>query len=305
MRPYAAVLAGYYGFGNLGDDLLAEATVEMLSREGINRSRMAVLSNDPAGSRLGIRAVNRWSPREVWNILGLSETLVLGGGGLFQDATSTRSCLYYWSLVKAARLRGVNVRAEGQSVGPLSTLIGRAAARNALRSCRSVTVRDVPSQRLCSEMGVSAALTRDLVFILNDKISAPIPASNAKFLINLRPWPGGLPMRFANSVRDGGISAYAPLLGVAMSDEDEALMSRLVKVGDLPPMPIEHPRDLSEAAALWSGAAGAAGMRLHFAVLSVMFGVGALVVPYDPKVTAFAEENGLAVWGGGIGISVR
>ena len=49
-RRYRAALAGYYGFGNLGDELLAQASLEALERVGVDWERVVVLSNDPKGT---------------------------------------------------------------------------------------------------------------------------------------------------------------------------------------------------------------------------------------------------------------
>jgi polysaccharide pyruvyl transferase WcaK-like protein len=88
-------------------------------------------------------------------------------------------------------------------------------------------------------------------------------------------------------------------LGVALAEEDERLMSEMIGRGQLPEMPVERVRSLGDAVRVWSGAVGAAGMRLHFAVLSVMARVPLVAVPYDPKVESFAEAHGVPLWRGG------
>ena len=46
-REFRVALCGYYGFGNLGDELLAEALIAALERCGIKRGEMAMLSASP------------------------------------------------------------------------------------------------------------------------------------------------------------------------------------------------------------------------------------------------------------------
>lgn len=306
-----AALAGYYGFGNLGDELLAEASIAMLARCGVERDRIVVLSNDPGDSkrRFGTDAVSRWRMTAVLGALRRSDTLLLGGGGLFQDATSLRSCLYYWGLVRAARRCGAIPWALGQSVGPLSTQTGRFLARDALRRCRVVQVRDESSRALCEAMGLSVEIGRDLVLSLGDALRSKMIANPngdplngnlnsfmPKFLLNLRPFTDGLPERFARAVSEGTLFFGASPVGVALADEDEALIRRLMERGDLPAMPIERLRNLDDAARIWSGAVGAMGMRLHFSVLSALAGIPLIAVPYDPKVAAFASEHNVPLW---------
>ena len=117
-RRYRVALAGYYGFGNLGDELLARASLEALERSGVPRERVVVLSNDSEGSARALEAaaVSRWSLRALVAVLRSSETLLLGGGGLFQDGTSLRSCLWYWGLVRLARVCGAVPWALGRGI---------------------------------------------------------------------------------------------------------------------------------------------------------------------------------------------
>ena len=56
---------------------------------------------------------------------------------------------------------------------------------------------------------------------------------------------------------------------------------------------IERVAGLEEAARLWPGASAAVGMRLHFALLSALWGTPLAVLPYDPKVEAFARGVGV------------
>ncbi|HRX27120.1 MAG TPA: polysaccharide pyruvyl transferase family protein, partial [Aminivibrio sp.] len=125
-RRYRAVLCGYYGFGNLGDELLASALVEAFEKIGVPRDELAILSASPADTErsLSLRAVNRWKTTEVFRLLRESDTLLLGGGGLFQDVTSVRSSAYYWGMIRLASLAGALPWAVGQSVGPFRTLSG-------------------------------------------------------------------------------------------------------------------------------------------------------------------------------------
>ena len=70
-------------------------------------------------------------------------------------------------------------------------------------------------------------------------------------------------------------------------------MCTLAESGLLHLSRIERVAGLEEAARLWPGSTAAIGMRLHFAVLSVLWGMPLIVLPYDPKVAAFAESVGV------------
>ncbi|MDR1966943.1 MAG: polysaccharide pyruvyl transferase CsaB [Synergistaceae bacterium] len=298
MRPRRAsfdvLLAGYFGFGNLGDEMLALAAVDNLNCCGIQKDKIAILSNDPGGSRmrLGIEAFDRWNASSVLRALGSSRSLMLAGGGLFQDSTSVRSCVWYWGLVRAARLLSASVIALGQSVGPLSSPISKAVAKNAFRSCRYVAVRDASSARALSEMKVSCEIMPDLAMSL----SLPEHAVGRReaILINVRPAGNG--DRSASAVLKSAralASMGEKLLCAAMSDEDAQLMKKYQMSRELPPAKIVTPQSLEEFAALAAEAKAAVGMRLHFGILSALAGLGVALSPYDPKVSSFADEWGI------------
>ena len=56
---FEAVLFGYYGFANLGDELLAQEMLSLYEKNCISRERIAILSADPEKSSadLGIHSV--------------------------------------------------------------------------------------------------------------------------------------------------------------------------------------------------------------------------------------------------------
>jgi hypothetical protein len=173
-------------------------------------------------------------------------------------------------------------------------------------------------------LGLSADLGRDPVLSLSSLDGAfcgdafqdaPPQETGSRFLVNLRPCAAerDLPERFARAIfaffafsgasgsdhqGESGASGRR-YVGVALAGEDERLMSDLIGRGCLPPMPIERIGSLEDAARVYGGASGAVGMRLHFAVLSVLARVPLAAVPYDPKVESFAEAYGVPLWRGG------
>lgn len=285
-------LAGYFGFGNLGDELMLRAEVELLREMGFAGELFALYGpkGDPPP---GVGRVDRWSLAEVVRVLGGSDLLILGGGSIFQDATSLRSPLYYAALVFLARAMGVRVWAFGHGVGPLRRPLSRWVSLKALGSCDLVTLRDERSLSWLSERGLPGGrlkLGADPAFSLTPRMS---PSRGGPWLLlNLRPTSSSLP-RLA--LKEGMALAEGlglEVKGVALSEEDEALMSEFgleaVLVGSL-----------EEAARLFEGASLALGMRYHFLVLSAMAGVPFVGVPYDPKVVSLCGAFGMPLLGEG------
>ena len=285
MRKYKVAILGYYGFGNLGDELLLSACIDMLTRCGLGLESIAVLSNSPdeTSQHFGVKAVNRWRFREVVSVLRESESLLLGGGGLFQDTTSVKSCVWYWGIVRLARLLGCRVWAIGQSVGPLKSRVSRVITGNALRACEVLHVRDDRSRTLAESLGCRNVVRgSDLVMTLK-----PDAYSSRKdyMLVNLRPCDGL--DSFVKVIAPAIASAKIPVIGAALSDEDADALAVL----KLPE--VVRVNSFSEAAALWSNASCAVGMRLHFGVLSRIFRTPLALMPYDVKVNEFATQSGV------------
>lgn len=287
MRPILAVLCGFYGMGNLGDELLLKAMMDLFAKVGVEREKLAVLSGDPVytSRAYGVRSVNRWSLSDVWSLCRSSRSLVLGGGGLFQDSTSVRSVAYYSGVMALASLAGCVTWAYGNSLGPLSSPIGRVLATYSLKKASSVALRDRSSMDLASRLGVSAVMSPDPVTSLSmDESRGDV------VLVNLRPWNGLLENKAAIAIGEFLSSRGLKAVGVAMAPEDRSLMELLSKKGILPleqvilPESTDHP--------VWRSGALSIGMRLHFNVLSALSGLPGTAIPYDPKVANFAASVG-------------
>ena len=297
-RRYRAALVGYYGFGNLGDELLLRASLEALGRCGVSREDVVILSNDPEATMRehGVASVNRWQMGAVCRALASSDTLLLGGGGLFQDSTSLRSCLWYWGVVRLARLCGARPWALGQSIGPLRRRAARFLTRDALRSCSVLQLRDEPSLEWAGRLGLEAMRGADLALTLQPCLATPHDEGE-RLLVNLRPAEGI--ERFVDLAAGYVAACPGEAVGVALAEEDRALLEKLRAEGRLRLSRVVRVTGLEDAAALWGGACRAVGMRLHFAVLSALFGTPLAVLPYAPKTAAFGAWVGAPLDGEG------
>jgi polysaccharide pyruvyl transferase CsaB len=131
------VIAGYYGFGNWGDEAALAVLIRYL-REALPHARIVVLSHDPAQTaRLhGTEAINRWNLFEVHRALARASGFLLGPGGLLQDVTSARSLLYYVGLVRLAQHYHLPTYLIGQGIGPLRSQRSERWVAKALQRAR-------------------------------------------------------------------------------------------------------------------------------------------------------------------------
>jgi len=297
-KRFKVALCGYYGFGNLGDELLAEALIKLLEEEGVSKKEMALLSSLPDASerKFSVRSVKRDNPIALWNILRQTESLLLGGGGLFQDVTSFHSCFYYWGVVRIAKLAGCKVWAFGNSIGPLRGSISKYLTADAYKKCNFIAVRDRKALKWINERGLKGYLTPDpVLYLWKDSIPSCLEARNY-VLVNFRPWDGVLERRGAEAVERFAREKKLNITGVSFSEEDLDCMNCLSKKGVINIKEIKTVTTLEEAIAVMKCGRVAVGMRLHFCVLSLMAGLIPTAIPYDPKVREFAKEWGLPVW---------
>lgn len=294
-RKYDLAICGYYGFGNLGDELICRALVEMAVGLGLERSRICVLSCDPhlTGSSLGVDSVDRWNFFEVFKALRQSRSLLLGGGGLFQDSTSLRSCLYYWGVTLLGCLLGATPWAFGQSVGPLRSKTSRFLARHALKACRVRFVRDEASRDLLSSMGLDSQILPDPVFYFASCTPKNFRPGSV-LALNIRPLSGG---ENTAGLLFQAVKAFCDARGyrtraICLCEED---LLELRRLGERLDEAIVV-KDIKDIASAFEDVRYAVGMRLHFCLLALLFRVPVVAVPYDPKVRSFALSWDIPLW---------
>lgn len=280
------LLAGYYGFDNLGDELLCQAAYGQL-KAAFPQETVVVATK--GGKKTGPwPTVNRWSLFDLWSQLRKRRFLVLGGGGLLQNTTSTKSLVYYCGLIALARWAGCRVAALGQSLGPLKGSFARSLARWALKRCSLVTVRDDASEALARDLGLAVERQNDFVTYL----AAPSLTHESALLINLRPWKdNALPRQACACAWDYARQKGKKMVFLALSPEDDRLAQELIDEGLLPPMDRVLLEGQNWAQAFARGDE-AMGMRLHFGVLSWLVGLPTSLVAYDAKVSGFAQLKG-------------
>ena len=288
-KKYDVALLGYYGFKNLGDELLLESIVAILKESGVDSEQMAVLSSSPeeTSNRLKLVSYNRWKLLSIAQVLKSSRTLLLGGGGLFQDRTSVRSCFYYWLIIRLASVYGVKIWTVGQSIGPLGTTLGRWLTKNAFLHCAYRDVRDNRSRDILANWGMSSEVSPDYVMAMKP---SRCNGEGKEMLFNLR--PGYRPL--ASEVLQWALR-YAKnkgltLVPVALALEDCEELKALFLENGLIFDRITLVKSLPEFENISKQACAAVGMRLHFLVLSLLSGLSVGAGVYDPKVASLCES---------------
>ncbi|MBQ8801400.1 MAG: glycosyltransferase, partial [Clostridium sp.] len=142
-RKYNVVMSGYYGFSNTGDDAILESICRGV-RAVSDEVELTVLSKDPELTRkqYGLKAVPRFNFVKVISALKKGDVLLSGGGSLLQDTTSTRSLVYYRSVMRLAKWMGKPVMLFANGIGPVRKAGNRSRVCKAVEEASIVTLRD-------------------------------------------------------------------------------------------------------------------------------------------------------------------
>jgi polysaccharide pyruvyl transferase CsaB len=310
-KPLRAVISGYYGYRNLGDDAILLAVSRQLSL--LERPvRLTVLSRHPRETRqsLGLPAIPRFSPWQVFRALRRSDLLISGGGSLLQDRTSARSLRYYLGVIRLAQWLGKPVCLYANGIGPLRRPGGRRQVRQCLVKCTVVTLRDQDSLQALRELGVQRTdmtVTADPAFSLSPKPpdwatlkALGIPGGTPLLGVSLRAVPGmeARLQDLADLCDRLCQQQHRTIVFVAMqSPEDEVLSRRIQERMQCPSYLATTPGDPEAMLGILRCMDALLAMRLHGVIFAATQGVPTVGLSYDPKVTAFLELLGLPCCG--------
>lgn len=306
-KPVEAVISGYYGYDNLGDDAILYAISRQLSTLE-PPVRLTVLSQRPAETAAcyGLRAVSRFSPIAVLRAIRKSDLLISGGGSLLQDRTSTRSVRYYLGVIRLAQLLRKPVFLYANGIGPLSREKNRRRVCKCIDSCSGVTLRDSDSLLELRTLGVTRQdilVTADPAFTLSgddrglQRLAAlGIPTDGPMLGVSLRRVPGieaQIPQfaaLFDRIYREHGKTLVFFVMQERMDRElSRAVMDQM----EAPAYLASSPMDPAGMLSMLRCMDAMVSMRLHTIIFAARERVPTVGCVYDPKITAFLQMLGL------------
>lgn len=308
-RKYQVVMSGYYGFSNAGDDAILEAIHQSILQASGDVG-VTVLSNNPqeTQSRYGLNAIPRFQILQVFRALRGCDALLSGGGSLLQDRTSTRSLLYYLSIVRCAEWLGKPVMLYANGIGPVHKPGNRRRVKRAVERAALVTLRDHSSAQELKEMGVEREdlhVTADPVFQLapagRDRAQvllgqAGLEPGTAFAAVSVRDWPGtgSFPQELA-ALCDHLYRTYGlEILFLLMQPcRDQGATAQVRRAMAAPSHLLDAPCSPKELMAVLGEGTLCVAMRLHTLIFSARMAVPVLGLVYDPKVDSYLKELGM------------
>lgn len=322
------LLYGYYGFGNVGDDLLLTAVVT--STLGfVPNARFVVRCLHPVagvGPSAQIRflelerAMSDQSTSRIrrlgqyvldsWQSLAGCTHLVFGGGTLFHArGNSPVNLALIFMLVLMARLRGVSIYALGVGVAPLHGRVPRWLMRGILARVADFAVRDASSLSHCQGLASGARLrsTADLVFSLplpsvsrdtrtgqGPVVAITLAASDIGNGAEHEPFLQQLAVALELLVKGGWsicFLAFQELDQAGVRVSDTALFARVLSCNpSLNTKVLRMSAHPDNIAELFSTIDVVAGMRFHGHVLAAMQGIPFVGFGRDEKLRDLCSE---------------
>ncbi len=310
----SVLLYGYFGAGNLGDDLLLAVTLGAL-RPMLPQARFFVRDHgdtaplralDPditlTGSEIILADKTVSRPvrlarylRAYWHAFGQCQWFVFAGGTLFHERGTLVSLVLQWMICVLARLRGVRIAALGVGVAELDSGTARWLLRRIVGMSELFLVRDEAALDQCA--GTTARLTSDLVFAW-DALKLVPPAAQSRIGLTVYPpacmGPAGAHVRaaLAGAIRGWQAAGHKVVYlvcqrsGAAPGDDD------IFRQLDAELGPGAHAietrtlaADATTVAQQLGDLSAICGMRFHALVLAAMLGRPFVGLAHDNKIS--------------------
>ena len=141
-------LTGYYGFGNIGDDLILLTALNEYNKAYHLDVRL-IANKQPYLEKMlnefefkGIPIYNRWDINSIAQAVRYSDALIFGGGGIFQDETSFKSFFYYFFKSFISKLNKRYLIIDRNSIGPINSNLSKFLFKYVVNWAYSISVRD-------------------------------------------------------------------------------------------------------------------------------------------------------------------
>jgi len=301
------VISGYYGFNNSGDDALLMSIINDFKNSD-ERVQITVLSKNPKQTRLKycVNAVNRYNPVALIKAISSCDLLISGGGTLIQDVTSTKSLLYYLSIIRLAQFFRKKVMLYANGIGPLKSFKNIEKTKKILDDVDLITLRDKKSQEELESIGITKprmVLTADPAFLIeaddngkNILETYGVPQDKPLMCVSVRNWKNNpddfedIMARFCDYAADkyGLFTVFLTMQhksDFAVSSEIKGKMrNKSVLIGAN--YPVETILSLMDEMTV------SVGMRLHSLIYSASRMIPLIGIVYDPKINGFLDYMG-------------
>lgn len=302
---YDAIISGYYGFKNIGDDAMLMAIIDNL-RMYRRDLRILVLSRNPLETGLvyNVDSINRFNLLKILLIMRNSKLFINGGGSLIQDNTSTRSLIYYLGMIWLAKKMGMKVMIYANGIGPLNKEKNRKLTKKIVNRVDVITLREKLSYEELNNLKIQSPrikVTADPAFtIIPEKIERVnqllidegIDPNEQLVGISVRKW--GEHEKYETTIAelaDYIVEKYGmkPLFIAMHYPEDLAIIQNITSKMKNKSFVITNKPTVSEMLGIIGKTQMLIGMRLHALIFAASLGIPVVGMVYEPKVEGFMQ----------------
>ncbi len=289
-----AVLSGYFGFDNFGDEKVLGVLVETLKSIDFD---ITVFSKNPVKTAeiYKVKSVNYFNPFLLVREIFFSDALISGGGSLLQDATSVRSLFYYLGVIFLGLLFRKKVILYSQGIGPINSKVGWIVTKFLLKRASLVMVRDEGSYCILQKAGIDCVLTADALWSQNFKETE----KKSQITVQLRDWPSLDKIKIQEMA--DVISREFPNLTVKILPMQMSLdvnvcrkLHQELKLRDIESELCLNPSN-DDIIRIISESSYVIAMRYHACLCAIKTGARILALAYDIKVENMARQANVPI----------
>ncbi len=309
-KKYDAIISGYYGFNNIGDDAMLRSIIDNLKLQKPDIS-LLVLSKKPeeTSSNYGVSTINRKNIFTVYSAMKKAKLFIYGGGNIIQDSTSTRSLMYYLGTAWLAKKLKLKVMFYANGIGPINKSMNTEFSRKILNRADVITVRESLSYNELKKMNITKPeiiLTADaaLAVKVDEDISVQkilasegIPYDGKYAGFSVRKCPGFEKhehVKYEQTIAE--IADYVnskynlkPVFIPMEYQVDIITIKNIVSKMKADSYVISGNHSVSETFAIIGKMDIIIAMRLHALIFSAYMNVPFIGISYQPKVDGFLE----------------
>lgn len=299
------LIAGYHGYSNSGDDAILYAIcndIESIDSE----CKITILSKNPqiTEKEYGQSSIDRFDLKSVCKSIKESDLLLMGGGSLLQDNTSTRSLLYYLFLIGYAKSKKKKCILYANGIGPIRKSLNQKLTKWVANKIDLITLRDSQSFELLKQMDINKPeihITADPVYQLITNpvnvdevlLSEGIDTSKPLVAVFFRSWSNEREYvekiaQICDSIHD---TYDMNILLIPMKYPSDLNVSmEIAKIMKTQPMVIKNKVDVSTMVEIIGQTKLVLSMRLHALIYASLKAVPMIGFVYDPKVDFYIKE---------------
>ena len=278
-------LLGYFGYGNLGDEMILKAALSLLEATGISDVCVPVRnskSNDIkkySRGRVKLKLYDRMNPHDVIRAIGSSDVLILCGGNLLQNETSFASLLYYSQIAHYARSHGKRIYVLSGGFGDLRGIYAKYLAAKCLSRTDFCGCRTSYDLDFAKKYAKRAYLMPDLCFMLEAKKG--VQKKNAFAWVASK----NRSITLSDVLNISAQRALTPI-ALILNPEDETRCEEIKKHG----IAVFAPADYEDFAGVTVRCAFTLSERLHGAIFSLTCHIPAYLSANSVKNKALISE---------------